>query len=55
MYKYFNIGKTIEIICNNNQCIYKLYYSPSTENEKNQYVEHLECNILYKKKSNDEL
>jgi hypothetical protein len=55
IYKYYNLSKdNIQLYCNNNECIHKLY---KYENDKYEYgiLEEIICNILTIKQLNDEL
>ena len=56
IYKYYNLSKNnIQIYCNNNECIQKLYtYDDTNINDNGKYTEII-CNILSSKQLNDEL
>jgi hypothetical protein len=55
MYKYYNLSRNnIQIYCNNNECIHKLYKYENDKYEDGTFEEII-CNILNTKEINDEL
>ena len=56
IYKYYNLSRNnIQIYCNNNECIHKLYTYDESNIDNNGKYEEIICNILSTKQLNDEL
>ena len=56
IYKYYNLSRNnINLYCNNNICIHKLYKYDEEDNLEENNVEEILCNIINIKQLNDEL
>ena len=56
IYKYYNLSKNnIQLYCNNNQCIHKLFTYDEVNTFMNGKYQEIVCNILSTKQLNDEL
>ena len=56
MYKYYNLSNNnIQIYCNNNECIHKIYTYDELNTINNGKYEEIICTILSNKQLNDEL